>query len=326
MAAAPPQIDPAAELAALRVRAAALGASADTPDACLPEFETFSGKVLPLFEKNACGIVVKNVGTMKASYAGYFQAIWDTAAGVVRLQCLVGGGCKVKPVSYHVKGKAGEHTFPFTNASNHLLACPGRPFLLAEHLVKRNVVKEKESEAQIDPKRPRSLDEPLEHLSAIGVTVESYRKDLLRSLVMDCRPLSTVDNFGFRYLQRVLKLPTFSRRSINRLFDAEYASLVTRPIEAQLQLWNEKQVLVFGGERFEFQNDLTAGFDGWGVGCFTFRVRGGEGPVFERPIHTVRQSGSMVQQLTAQPLQLRSRYLPIALYYWKVGEHGAAGG
>ena len=56
MAAAPPQIDPAAELAALRVRAAALGASADTPDACLPEFETFSGKVLPLFEKNACGI------------------------------------------------------------------------------------------------------------------------------------------------------------------------------------------------------------------------------------------------------------------------------
>ena len=48
MAAAPPQIDPAAELAALRVRATALGASADTPDACLPEFETFTGKVLPL--------------------------------------------------------------------------------------------------------------------------------------------------------------------------------------------------------------------------------------------------------------------------------------
>ena len=87
---------------------------------------------------------------------------------------------------------------------------------------------------------------------------------------MDCRPLSTVDNFGFRYLQRVLKLPTFSRGTINRLFDAEHASLVMRPIEAQLQQWNEKQVLVFGWERFEFQNDLTAGFDGWGVGCFTF--------------------------------------------------------
>ena len=87
---------------------------------------------------------------------------------------------------------------------------------------------------------------------------------------MDCRPLSTVDNFGFRYLQRVLKLPTFSRGTISRLFDAEHASLVMRPIEAQLQQWNEKHVLVFGRERFEFQNDLTAGFDGWGVGCFTF--------------------------------------------------------
>ena len=56
------------------------------------------------------------------SYAGYFKAMWDTAAGVVRLQCLVGGGCKGKPVSYHVVGKSGEHTFPFANAYNHLLA------------------------------------------------------------------------------------------------------------------------------------------------------------------------------------------------------------
>ena len=50
MAAAPPQIDPASELAALRARATALGATADTPGACLSEFVTFSGKALPTLE------------------------------------------------------------------------------------------------------------------------------------------------------------------------------------------------------------------------------------------------------------------------------------
>ena len=163
----PPQIDPAAELAALRARATALGATADTPDACLSEFEAFSGKALPTLEVGSRGIAVKNVGTTKGSYAGYFKAMWDTAAGVVRLQCLVGGGCKGKPVSFHVVGKSGEHTFPFANAYNHLLACPGRPFLLLEHFDKRNVVKEKETEAQGE-KRGRILDEPLEHLCSIG--------------------------------------------------------------------------------------------------------------------------------------------------------------
>ena len=135
---------------------------------------------------------------------------------------------------------------------------------------------------------------------------------------MDCRPLSTVDNFGFRYLQRVLKLPTFSRGTINRLFDAEHASLVMRPIEAQLQQWNEKHVLVFGRERFEFQNDLTAGFDGWGVGCFTFESGAVKGRCLRGP-STLCASPAPCLRSTFHfpplpPLHARTPFTPLSTF------------
>ena len=162
-AAAPPA--PADALAALRARASLLGAPLDVSDACLGKYVLFGEGRNPKFVMQD-GIFLEKAPTIEEAYVPYFKPVWDTTAGRLKLKCVC---CKTGPISYHVVGP--KHTFPFSNALEHLNRCPGLPPLLPEHIADRKSAKQESPEPQesmlcagavhhfrsaVEPAQPRS--------------------------------------------------------------------------------------------------------------------------------------------------------------------------
>jgi hypothetical protein len=147
-AAAPPA--PADALAALRARTSLLGAPLDVSDACLGKYVLFGEGRDPMFVIQD-GIFLEKAPTIEEAYVPYFKPVWDKTAGRLKLKCVC---CKTGPISYHVVGP--KHTFPFSNALEHLKRCPGLPPLLPEHIADRKSAKQESPEPQHE-KRPRIL-------------------------------------------------------------------------------------------------------------------------------------------------------------------------
>ena len=182
-AVAPVPPAPPDALAALRARASFLGAPLDVFDTCLEKYVLFAeeGVAPKIVFKD--GVFLEKAPTMEAAYVPYFKPVWDATAGRLKLKCEC---CKTGPISYHVVG--AKHTFPFSNALDHLKRCPGLPPLLPEHIADRKGVKQEPPQPQPDHKRVRILDGPEEHLGFLGLDQGQYRYLLLRSILADAQP------------------------------------------------------------------------------------------------------------------------------------------
>jgi hypothetical protein len=164
--AAPPA--PADALAALRARASFLGAPLEVFEPCLEKYVLFAEGGAPKIVIQE-GVFLEKAATIEAAYVPYFRPVWDATASRLKLKCVC---CKTGPISYHVVGaKLGaKHTFPFSNALDHLKRCPGLPPLLPDHIADRKAAKQESPQPQPE-KRPRILDEPSEHLGCVGGVV-----------------------------------------------------------------------------------------------------------------------------------------------------------
>jgi len=127
-AAAAPPAAPPDPVAILRERASILGAPLDVFDSCLEKYVLFAEGGAPKIVIQD-GVFLEKAATIEAAYVPYFNPVWDAAAGRLKLKCVC---CKTGPISYHVVG--AKHTFPFSNALDHLKRCPGLPPLLPDHI------------------------------------------------------------------------------------------------------------------------------------------------------------------------------------------------
>ena len=87
-----------------------------------------------------------------------------------------------------------------------------------------------------------------------------------------------MDNFGFRYFQRKLKLPILSWYTISWLFEMEYATHEAHCGAAAAV--GQGGGVAYGGEEFVIQYDLGGGFEGWIATGSTFASGALLGPVF----------------------------------------------
>lgn len=306
-----------ATLAALRKEASEQhGAPAELPDECLRSWIKFAtGK--PELVVVARGMFLKTLGpTEESNYHVYFNPVYTD--GRFKLKCRA-FNCGSVHSFFAMKDKRLQPIF--TDAKRHVLLCPGRPLLTEQDWAIRGLTVVPASSSSSSSASASSIkDSPVAHLSALGLTTEVFRKTALDWLLCDGRPLSYIESNGVQQLFKTLHLPLFSARTMNRLFDSEYDSLVVTPSKTILRVWRRERTLIFGGVRFLLQHKTEVSADGVSLGDYSMESVAARVAIVDRPMVLVKKEGSLFPDKVPGEPQLIPRMLPLAMGHWRVSE------